>query len=83
MNDLFRSDMDRLKEHLKTKRFWKTSEIIKWGAMNYSNRANRNKQFLAQRGFLRHMTDEETVRIFGNVKEDGYEVMKYIESVAA
>lgn len=67
---------DRLKHWLKSKRYVKTSEIIRWGANGgYSNRADRNARILREEGFLRRMTHEETQRIFGKTNELAYEVI--------
>lgn len=81
MNDFFLSDLDKLKQHLKTKRFWSTAEIIEWGLDNHSLRANRNKQILASKevGFLRHIPDQEAIRTFGNNKQGFYEVVGYVD----
>ena len=74
--DLFLTDKDRMKEWLMKQRFVKTSDVIRWGCENHSNRANRNKQEFAHEGFLRRLSEEEKYRLFGIVKEDYYEVMK-------
>lgn len=76
--DLFFTNKDRLKLFLKSKRYWKTHEIIRWGVDNYSNRANRYKQELVQEGFLRHLPQEEKYRLFGMIKEDVYESLEYV-----
>lgn len=50
MTDLFTSHLskrDRLKLWLKEKGFAKTSEVIKWGSANFSNRAERDARDMA------------------------------------
>lgn len=74
VKDLLLSDTDALWNFLKTKKFVKTSEIIKWGANNYSNRADRNARNFAREGRLRRLTDEEVMRRFGSIGEGVYEV---------
>ena len=69
------SDKQRLMEWLSKKRYVKSSEIIKWGAENYSNRAMRNAQNLRETGQLRRLSKRETERIFGKTRELGYEVI--------
>jgi len=79
MNDLFLTNKDRLKEFLKKFRYVKTSDVIRFGVQNHSNRANRDKQDLVQEGFLRRLGLEEKNRLFGLIREDVYEVMEYQE----
>ena len=76
-NDLLLSDKDRLIEWLKKRRYVRTSEILKWGCENFSNRSGRNKQELCQEGFLRRLSEEEKYRLFGRSKESVYEVMDH------
>lgn len=78
MTDLFTAK-SRLKDFLKKRRYWKTSDIIRWGSENFSNRANRDKQQLVEEGFLRRLSDEEIHRGFGVVKESVYECLKYVD----
>jgi hypothetical protein len=66
----------RLIEWLSTKQYVRTSEIMRWGSNGgYSNRADRNCRELRQEGFLRRLDHEETKRIFGETKEQAYEVV--------
>ena len=74
MKDLLLSDKDALWEFLKTRKYVKTSEIIRWGSQNYSNRADRNCREFAREGRLRRLTDEEVMRHFGCISEGVYEV---------
>lgn len=66
---------ENLKSFLSSKKYWRTSEIIKFGADNFSNRADRNARVLRSEGFLKRLSLEETKKIFGNTKEQGYEVL--------
>jgi hypothetical protein len=79
MKDLIdtRTDMERLTDWMRTKRYVRTSEVIKWGSENYSNRALRNAQAFAQKNpaRLRRLTDDEKHRHFGYIKEDVWEVL--------
>lgn len=77
MHDLFLNDKDRLKEWARRRRYHRTSDILRWGVDNHSNRANRNKQLLVQEGFFRHIVGEEKERLFGLINEDAYECMEY------
>ena len=83
IQDLLFNDKDRLKNWLSQRQYVRTSEIIRWGCENYSNRANRNKQEFVQMGLLKRLSHEEKDRLFGLLKEDVYEVMDYRQTEAA
>lgn len=72
MTDLFdkRSDKDKLFDWMKSRQWTKTSDVIRWGSENFSNRALRNAQQLAADGLLRRMTEEQKMRVVGVCKED-------------
>lgn len=78
-NDLFLSDKDKLKQYLLRSRYHSTSDIIHFGSTNFSNRANRNKQVLVQEGFLRRLSDDEALRLFGNCNQGYYETVDFKE----
>ena len=67
---------DRLYEWMKSqKRYIKTSEIIRYGVENYSNRADRNARQLAQEGKIKRIDDQLKRMIFNKIKEDVWEVL--------
>ena len=72
MNDLFdkRNAKEKLLAWASEKQYIRTSEVIAWGSKNFSNRALRNMQQLAQDGLFVRLTDEEKLREFGCIKED-------------
>ena len=71
MHDLLdkRSAKDKLWDWMKERPYTKTSEVLKWGTKNFSNRAFRNAQTLATEGKIRRLTDDETHKLFGFIKE--------------
>ena len=75
VTDLFdkRSDRERLYEWIKSRNWSRTSDVIKWGADNYSNRALRNAQDLCAKGLIRRMSKEECQQLFGKTKELAWE----------
>jgi hypothetical protein len=74
MKDL--TGKQRLKDFLSTKRYVRTSEILRWGSNGgYSNRADRNARILREEGFLRRLTKTETKEVFGETNELAYEVV--------
>ena len=77
VKDLLLSDKDRLKEWLRGRPYVKTSDVIRFGSENFSNRANRNKQELVQDGVLRRLPDDECILKFGVLTEDVYQCMEY------
>ncbi len=72
MTDLFdkRTAKDKLFDWIKTRQWTKTSDVLKWGTDNYSNRALRNAQQLCEDGLIRRLSEEEKHRIVGVCKED-------------
>ena len=60
---------------ISNKQFYRTSEIIKLGAKNFSNRAERNARQLAKDGFLIRLTQIEKIGIsLRHTKEGVYRV---------
>lgn len=74
MNDLLLDDKERLWHFLKQRKFVRTSEIIRWGSNNGSNRADRNARDFAERGLMRRLTEDEVERLYGRIGEGVYEV---------
>ena len=72
-----RTDTERLWDWLKTQKYVKTSQVLKWGVDNFSNRANRNCQAFAEKNpdKLRRLTEEEKLKSFGFIKEDVWMVL--------
>ena len=70
--DLFqkKSAKDRLLDHMKKVKVMKTSDVIRWGLENHSNRADRNMRQLAADGAVRRMDDAEKERRCGDIRED-------------
>ena len=73
MNDLLKTDKELLLDFIKQKHWVKTSDVIKFGVENYSNRADRNARQLAKEGKIKRMSEEERKFRFGNIKEGIYE----------
>jgi 5'(3')-deoxyribonucleotidase len=71
------NDKDRLYEWIKKyfKRYIKTSDIIKWGAEHYSNRADRNARDLRKEGKLRRLTKAEMILSGFDTTEGIYEII--------
>ena len=72
MRDFFdkRTDKERLWDWLKNQPYAKTSDILRWGADNYSNRAERNARELFKEGKLKRMPAEQKILYFGKIKEE-------------
>ena len=77
MVDLFlkKSAKDCLYDFIKTRKYVKTSDILKWGVENYSNRADRNARLLASEGKIKRMDDQKKIMYFGNTKEEAWEII--------
>ena len=69
MTDLFLSSKDKLYEFIKRKQYVRTSEIIRFGVDNFSNRADRNARQLAKEGKIRRMNPDKQKHLFGELKE--------------
>lgn len=73
--ELFLNTMTKkaqLECYLRDRRVFKSSDVIKWGTENYSNRADRYKRELAEEGKIRRYTDEEKANAGFNTKESVY-----------
>jgi hypothetical protein len=72
MNDLFdkRTKKEKLKDFILSRNWTRTSDVIKWGTENYSNRADRDARDLCAAGLIKRMAEEEKHRLFGNTRED-------------
>ncbi len=78
--DLYLNAKDRLWNWLKQKKWAKTSEIIRWGVTEgYSNRAARNARELAKEGRIRHMSPERKKQLYGDIREDAWEIIQWTE----
>lgn len=67
------TDKEKLLFEIGFRKRMKTSDVIKWGVANYSNRALRNMQQLAQTGKVRRMSDEEKLALYGEIGEGVFE----------
>jgi hypothetical protein len=74
--DLFnkQSVKDRLYLWLKARKYAKTSDILRWGVENYSNRSDREARKLCEEKKIRRMPDDKKIRYFGLIKEDVWEL---------
>lgn len=72
MTDLFdkRTSKQQLADFIKEKHIVKTSDVIRWGVKNYSNRADRNARLLAAEGMIERMSDQDKNFYFPGIKED-------------
>jgi len=67
---------ENLKTWLLTKKYVRTSEIIRWGCNGgFSNRADRNARQLREEGFLRRLSSDEIKALGIETNEGIYEVM--------
>ena len=74
--DLFKSKKELLYEYNRQKGYAKTSDIIyDWGRQNYTTRADRYARDLATEGKIRRMPKEKKIRMFGNVREEIWEIV--------
>lgn len=67
------TDKEKLLFEIEFRKRMKTSDVIKWGVANYSNRALRNMQQLAESGKVRRLTDEEKTALYGEIGEGVFE----------
>ena len=57
---MIKSDKKKeLAEFIRLKGVVKTSEIIRWGTLNFYNRADRTKRDLVEEGYMRPLTKKE------------------------
>lgn len=78
MNDLFdrRTKKEQLRDFILGRNWTRTSDVIRWGSENYSNRADRDARDLCSSGLIRRMDEDEKQRVFGNTKEDVWVPLK-------
>ena len=76
MTDLFQklTKKEELLKWLKERRRAKTSEVIRWGVDNYSNRSERNARQLAKEGKIKRMDEWHKIAIYGDTKEEAWVV---------
>lgn len=78
MTDLFTSHLTKKEQlylFIKGKEFVRTSEVIRWGTENFSNRAERDARQLAQDGLIVRMDDSEKRFRGFNTKEDIWKIV--------
>lgn len=75
--DLFKSKKSLLYDWIKARGgYAKTSDIIyEWGRQNYTTRADRYARDLAAEGKLKRMPEQRKIRIYGNIREEAWEVV--------
>ena len=64
MSDLFTLHLTKKEQlylFIKEKVYCKTSDVIRWGTENFSNRADRDARALAEEGKIRRLTEKEEV----------------------
>lgn len=66
----FKSKKAQLKEYIRACHVVKTSDVIRWGSENYSNRAERDARDMAENGQIRRMSAEDKKLRFGDIKEE-------------
>lgn len=64
------SKKDRVLQHIQSRGRVRTSDVIRFGTMIYSNRALRDAQDLVQHGKIWRMREDLKLRYFGEIKED-------------
>jgi hypothetical protein len=77
MTDLFRTAKEQLADWIKDRHIVKTSDVIKWGTQNHSNRAERNARELCAEGKIRRLDNTDRIFYFPKIKED---VWEWVES---
>ena len=76
MTDLFQklTKKEELLKWLQERRRAKTSEVIWWGTLNHSNRAERNARQLGKEGKIKRMDEWHKIAIYGDTKEEAWVV---------
>ena len=74
MTDLFKSKKEQLLDFIRAKNYVRTSDVIKWGSLNYCNGAERHARTLAKEGKIIRLTQQEKVFRFGKTREDIWEI---------
>ena len=80
MTDLFLSSKDRLWNFIKKKGYARSSDILRWGVENHSNRALRNARQLAREGRICKMSEARKIRLFGNCREAVWEIISWTQT---
>ena len=57
------------------KKYIRTSDVIKWGIENYSNRSERDARSLREEGHIVRLSKEEKLAARLKTKEDLYQVL--------
>ena len=81
MNDLLRTDKERLLDWMQQRPYFRTSDVALWGVKNYSNRALRNAQELCEAGHITRMTEEEKTAIYGPIGQGAWRVNKVDKTI--
>jgi len=81
MTDLFVSAKDALFREITQRKVMKTSDVIRWGVANFSNRAERNMRQLAREGRVRRMAEAEKRKHYGKTKEDVWEFITVAQAI--
>jgi len=81
-SDMFKSKKQLLYEWIKQRTYAKTSDIIyEWGKNNFTTRADRYARDLAQEGKIKRMDKAKKIRMFGNCREEIWEVIRWPNSL--
>lgn len=68
------SSKDALLAEIRRVGVMKTSDVLRWGIENFSNRAERNMRQLAKEGKVQRLEREDKVARFGDIKQDVWEL---------
>jgi hypothetical protein len=80
-SDIFTATLSRKEQlylFIKARVYCKTSEVLRWGVDNFSNRADRDARALAEEipPRIRRLEDHEKIfRGFGKLKEDVWTII--------
>lgn len=67
---------EKLLAEIQRRQIMKTSDVIRYGMENFSNRAERNMRQLHVDGKVIRMPEEEKLIKYGNLKEEIWKVLK-------
>jgi hypothetical protein len=70
------TDKEKLLYEIQHRKVMKTSDVLRWGSENYSNRAERNMRQLAKEGKVVRMGQLAKQIYFGPIGEDAWEIVK-------
>jgi hypothetical protein len=68
--DLFKTKKQQLADFIKSRGQVKTSDVIRWGSQNYSNRADRDARDLAEKGIIERMPEDKVDFYYPGIKEE-------------